>query len=76
MRAYTVSIDDSVRSSAIMSVRDLNNVLKIPQNKDYVYLNGERVYFDGQVMVFNNGTFFVPRGVLELLPQRASVTIL
>jgi len=75
LRAYTVEIDDSVRSGALMRVSDLNNVLETPQNKDYVYLNGERIYFDGQVMVFNNGTFFVPQGVLELLPPRASVGI-
>jgi len=67
-RGATIVLVDELPSSAVMLAVRGNDVIVIPQNKDYVFFNGGRVNFYGQVMVFNNGTFFVPQGVLDLLP--------
>ena len=60
-----VTIDSSVVSDAVMTVTLANDVLIIPENKDYVYLNDVRVY--STINVFSAGTFFVNEAVLELL---------
>ena len=67
-RGANVILVDEVPSSALMIVMRGDNVMIIPQNKDYVLFNGARVDFGGQVMVFNNDIFFVPQGVIDLLP--------
>ncbi|MCL2380214.1 MAG: alkaline phosphatase [Treponema sp.] len=65
-RGATVEIDAEIPSSVFMTVTRGTDTLVIPENKDYVYFNGSRVYFS--INVFSAGTFFVNQGALGLLP--------
>ena len=62
----TVELNDEVRSAAVMTVTICDNVLLVPQNRNYVFLNDVKHYFDG-VMVLSEGVFYVPQSVIDLL---------
>ncbi|MCL1993281.1 MAG: alkaline phosphatase [Spirochaetes bacterium] len=65
-RGATLSIDDTTPSGAVMTVSRGGDVLLVPENKDYVYFNGGRVYFS--INVFSAGRFFVNREMFSFFP--------
>jgi len=65
-RRATVTINSDVVSGGYMTVIRDYNILIVHENKDYVYFNDQRLYFDS-VMVLAQDRFFVPQGVLDLL---------
>ena len=66
-RGAVVEIDTSIRAAARMTVSRGDTTIVIPENKNYVLRNGERVPLRS-VIVNQSGTFFVPQDVIDMIP--------
>ena len=65
-RGAAVEIDSSVRAAGRMTVTKGNTSIVIPENKNYVTRNGEKVVLRS-VIVNQDGTFFVPQTVIDMI---------
>jgi len=66
-KGAAVKINSSVRSGGVMTIKYGENTLIIPENKNFVLLNNEKVT-TGSINVLQNDTFYVNKSVLDLLP--------
>ena len=61
-----VDIDTAVRAAGTMTVSKGDTVIVIPENKNYVVVNGERITINS-VIVNQSGVFYVPVEVIDLI---------
>lgn len=65
-KGASVVIDTSIRSSGTMTVTKGDTTLLIPENKNYVIRNDQRVNIKS-VIVNQSGRFFVPQEVIDMI---------
>lgn len=61
-----VTLDDSDPENPVLKVEKDGRTLLIPESKNYVFLEGDKVMQDS-VIVQTSGVFYVPQAVMELL---------
>ena len=66
-KGATVTVDVSVQSGGVMTVKKGNTTITIFENKNYVLLNNYMKVFNS-VVVNQNGKFYVPQSVLDIIP--------